>query len=51
MIGEVLINATAFVGGSFRAKYLSGDQKSVEEEKERHTNLSKILNGPQGNVV
>ena len=36
MIGEVLINATAFVGGSFRAKYLSGDQKSVEEEKERH---------------
>ena len=36
MIGGTLINATAFVGGSSLAKYLSGDQKSVEEEKKIH---------------
>ncbi|PFX32998.1 hypothetical protein AWC38_SpisGene2094 [Stylophora pistillata] len=35
MIGGALINATAFVGGSYVAKYLSGDKNSVEEEK-RH---------------
>ena len=36
MIGGALINATAFVGGSYIAKYLSGDQNSAEEEKKRH---------------
>ena len=36
MIGGALINATAFVGGSYLAKYLSGDKNSVEEEKKRH---------------
>ena len=35
MIGGTLINATVFVGGSSLAKYLSGDQNSVEEEKKR----------------
>ena len=36
MIGGALINATAFVGECYLAKYLSGDQNSVEEEKKRH---------------
>ena len=36
MIGGTLINATVFVGGSSLAKYLSGDQNSVEEEKKIH---------------
>ena len=36
MIGGALINATAFVGGSHLAKYLSGDQNSAEEEKKRY---------------
>ena len=36
MIGGALINATALVGGSSLAKYLSGDQNSAEEEKKRH---------------
>ena len=36
MIGWTLINANAFVSGSYLAKYLSGDQNSVEKEKERH---------------
>ena len=36
MIGGALINVTAFVGGSHLAKYLSGDQNSVEEQKDRH---------------
>ena len=36
MIGGVFIIATAFVGGSYLAKCLSGDQNSVEEEKKRH---------------
>lgn len=36
LIGGTLINATAFVGGSYLAKYLSGDNNSVEEEKKRH---------------
>ena len=34
--GGALINATAFVGGSYLAKYLIGDQNSVEEEKRRN---------------
>ena len=36
MIRGALINATAFVGGSYFAKYLSGAQNSAEEEKKRH---------------
>ena len=34
MIGDALINATAFVVGNYLAKYLSGD--SAGEEKKRH---------------
>ena len=34
-IGRALINRTAFVSGSYFAKYLSGDQNSVED-RERH---------------
>ena len=37
MIRGVLINATAFVGGSYFAKYLTGAQNSAEEEKKRHS--------------
>ena len=33
MIGGALINATAFVVGSYLAEYLSGDQNSAEEDK------------------
>lgn len=36
MVGGALINATACVSESYLAKYLIGDQNSVEEEKERH---------------
>lgn len=36
MIGEVLINATAFVGGTYLAEYLSGEQNIVEEERKSH---------------
>ena len=33
IITGVIINATAFVGGGYLAKYLSGDQNRVEEKK------------------
>ena len=33
IITGVIINATAFVGGSYLAEYLSGDQNRVEEKK------------------
>ena len=33
IITGVIINATTFVGGSYLAKYLSGDQHRVEEKK------------------
>ena len=36
LIGGAVINTTAFVGGSYLAKYLSRDQNSAEEEKKRH---------------
>ena len=36
MIKGALITATAFVGGSYLAKYLSGDQNSIEEENKGH---------------
>ena len=36
MIGGALINATAFVGGSYLAKYLIGEQNSAEEENKIH---------------
>ena len=35
IITGVIINATAFVGGSYLAEYLSGDLNRVEEKK-RH---------------
>ena len=35
VVGGALINATAFVDGSYLADYFSGDQNSVEEEKKR----------------
>ena len=35
MIGGAIINATAFVGGSYLAKYLSG-KSNAEEERKRH---------------
>ena len=34
MIGGAIINATAFVGGNYLARYLSGD--SAGQEKKRH---------------
>ena len=34
MIGGAIINATAFVGGNYLAKYLSGD--ATGQEKKRH---------------
>ena len=34
MFGGAILNATIFIGGSYLAKYLSGDDSSVE--KERH---------------
>ena len=37
MIGGAIINATAFVGGSYLAKYFSRDSESASlEEKKRH---------------
>ena len=37
MIGGAIINATAFVGVCYLAKYLSGDSESASlEEKKRH---------------
>ena len=33
IITGVIINATAFVGGSYLAEYLSGDLNRVEEKK------------------
>ena len=36
MIGGALINAAAFTGGNYLAKYLSGDGKAALEEKKRH---------------
>ena len=35
MIGVALINATAFVDGSYFAKYLSGYRNRVEEKKKK----------------
>ena len=37
MVGDAILNATTFVGGSYLAKYLSGDSIKVALfEKERH---------------
>ena len=42
MVGGAVLNATTFVGGSYLAKYLSGnDTKDVLYEKQRH-DLGKI---------
>lgn len=35
MIGGAIINATAFVGGSYLARYLSGESEA-DKEKKRH---------------
>ena len=35
MIGGAIINATTFVGGSYLAKYLSGESEA-DKEKKRH---------------
>lgn len=34
MIGGAVLNATSFIGGSYLAKYLSGD--NVDKERKRH---------------
>jgi len=36
MIGGAILNATAFVGGSYLARYLSSDGHYVDKEKIRH---------------
>ena len=37
MIGGAIVNAAAFTGGNYLAKYLSGDSAAaMEKEKERH---------------
>jgi len=37
MIGGAVLNAAAFTGGNYPAKYLSGDSgKAALEEKKRH---------------
>ena len=37
MIGGAVLNAAAFTGGNYLAKYISGDDgKAAEAEKERH---------------
>ena len=40
MIGGAIINATAFVGGSYLAKYLSGDSEFTSLEEKRRHNLA-----------
>ena len=35
MVGGAVLNATTFVGGSYLAKYLSGDN-NIESERKRH---------------
>ena len=40
MIGGALINATTLVGGSYLAKYLSGDQNIVKEKKKKRHDLA-----------
>ena len=37
MIGGAIINATAFVGGSYLAKFISGDSESASLEEKRDT--------------
>ena len=37
MIGEALINAAAFTGGNYLAKYLSSDGKAALEKKKSAT--------------
>ena len=34
MIGGAILNATSFIGGSYLAKYISGDE--TDKERERH---------------
>ena len=39
MLGGAILNATTFIGGSYLAKYFSGDDASIE--KKRHKALEK----------
>ena len=36
MVGEAIINATAFVGGRYLAKYFTGDHNKADEDKKQH---------------
>ena len=36
LVGGAILNATAFVGGNYLARYLSGDDSSALDEKKRH---------------
>ena len=36
MVGEAMLNATAFIGGNYLARALGGGDKAALEEKERH---------------
>lgn len=36
MVGEAIINATAFFGGSYLAKYFTGDHNKSDEDKKQH---------------
>ena len=36
MVGEAIINATAFFGGSYLAKYFTGDHNKADEDKKQH---------------
>ena len=39
IVGGAILNAAAFIGGNYLAKYLSGDNgKAALDEKERHDN-------------
>ena len=40
MIGGAIINATAFVGGSYLAKFISGDSESASLEEKKRQNLA-----------
>ena len=43
MLGGAVLNATTFIGGSYLAKYFSGDD-SLAEKKRRHS-IGKISEG------
>ena len=54
MVGGAILKATTFVGGSYLAKYLSGDNSSdILYEKQRHDkalkNIKKIMKNIMNN--